>query len=235
MVRYNGNLEVQYPEDTLLGQLEPATRTALEKVWTVTRYGSGQVVLDHEEDSFDVLFLLEGAVRVHNFSAKGREVSFSNISEGDCVGEFAVIDHEPRSASVLATEESRIARVSDTQFREILATHPDISFALLKRLVGKLREMTRRVSEFTAHKADDRIRLELIRMFRAVESRDGSAELRKPPTQADLAAFVFTNREAVAREIGRMRKAKVLERRGRGMFVPSVDALEEYRAERRSD
>ncbi len=234
-LKYNANLEVQYPEDTLLGQLQPASRTALEKAWTVTRYSSGQIVLDAEETSLDVLFLLEGAVRVANFSAKGREVSFSAIAEGDCVGEFAVIDHEPRSASVVAMDESRIARVSESQFREILSQHADMSFALMARLVGKLREMTRRVSDFTAHKADDRIRLELIRMFRAVEADDGTAELPKPPTQAELAAFVFTNREAVAREIGRMKKAKILERRGRGLFVPSVDAMEEYQASLQSE
>lgn len=228
VLRYNANLEVQYPEDTLLGQLEPSTRTALEKHWTVTRYSAGQTVLDAEETSLDVLFLLEGAVRVANFSAKGREVSFSAIAEGDCVGEFAVIDQEPRSASVVAVSDCRISRIGDVQFRQLLAEHPDMSFALLERLVAKLREMTRRVSDFTAHKADDRIRLELIRMFRSVEADNGSAELPKPPTQAELAAFVFTNREAVAREIGRMKKANLLERRGRGLFVPSVDALEEY-------
>ncbi len=230
-LRYNANLEVQYPETTLLGQVNADTRAALEAAWTVTRYRDGQSVLDAEETSLDVLFLLEGAVRVANYSAKGREVSFSNIEEGDCFGEFAVIDHEPRSASVVAIEDSRIARIGEAQFRDLLMRRPDMSMAIMVRLVGKLREMTRRVSDFTALRADDRIRLELIRMFRAVEAPDGSAEIPKPPTQAELAAFVFTNREAVAREIGRMKKAKILHRKGRGLVVPSVDALEAYQEE----
>ncbi len=231
-LRYNANLEVQYPEETFLGQLTGETRSTIEAAWSISRYAPGQIVLSAEETTLDVLILLEGAVRVANYSDKGREVAFSAVEEGDCFGEFAVIDHAPRSASVMATADSRIARIGETAFRGILNRRPDASMAVMKRLVAKLREMTRRVSDFTALRADDRIRLELVRMFRAVERSDGSAELTRPPTQAELAAFVFTNREAVAREIGQMKREGLLAKRGRAMLVPSVDALDAYRVDR---
>lgn len=233
-LKYNANLEVQYPQQTLLGEVDADTRTALESVWNEKQYRSGQIILDAEETSIEVLFLLEGAVRVANFSDKGREVSFSTIAEGDCFGEFAVIDHAPRSASVVALKDCKVARITDSQFRDLLFTHPDMCFALMKRLVEKLRELTRRVSDFTALRADDRIRLEIIRLFRDSEVENGSSELPKPPTQSELAAFVFTNREAVAREIGRMKKLDLVQRRGRGLFTPSVDALETYQEEQQA-
>jgi len=227
-LRYNANLEVQYPDNTVLGQVGDTTRTALKAAWNEKKFEGGQLILDAEDPSVDVLVLLEGSVRVANFSEKGREVSFSAIAEGDLFGEFAVIDGVPRSASVVAMEKTRVAMIPDETFRELLARHPDLSMAMLKRLVEKLRELTRRVSEFTALKADDRIRLELLRLFRAAEAEDGSATLESPPTQAELAAFVFTNREAVAREIGRMKRKALIERRGRGLYVQSVDAIETY-------
>lgn len=227
-LRYNANLEVQYPDETLLGQVSDATRASLRKVWNEKSYTSGQLILDAEDPGSDVLFLLQGSARVANFSAKGREVSFSGILEGDCFGEFAVVDGEPRSASVLAMDRTKVALVPDAKFKEMLEIHPDLSLALMRRLVEKLRELTRRVSEFTALRADDRIRLEILRLFRAAEGNDGSALLDSPPTQAALAAFVFTNREAVAREIGRMKRKKLIERRGRALYAPSVDALDEY-------
>lgn len=234
-LRYNANLEAQYPEDTLLGQVTDATRQALKSRWVERRYESGQLILDVNDPSEDVLVLLEGAARVANFSAKGREVSFSNIPEGDLFGEFAVIDGAPRSASVVALEDSRIAFIGKSHFLDLLAAHSDLSLALMRNLVDKLRELTRRVSEFTALKADDRIRLELLRLFQNVEAADGSATLPKPPTQSEIAAFVFTNREAVAREIGKMKKLKLIERRGRGLHVPSVDAIGDYQERLRSD
>lgn len=230
-LKYNANLEVQYPEDTLLGEIDPATRTAVESIWTVTKYRAGQTILGAEETTLDVLFLLEGSVRVANFSDKGREVSFSAVDEGDCFGEFAVIDGAPRSASVVAMNNCKVARVSDAQFMTLLHEHPDMCLSLMRNLVGKLRELTRRVSDFTALRADDRIRQEVIRLFQDAKEGDGSADLVKPPTQSELAAFVFTNREAVAREIGRMKKAGLVQRRGRGLFAKSVAALEEYQEE----
>ena len=80
------------------------------------------MILDVNDPSEDVLVLLEGAARVANFSAKGREVSFSTIPEGDLFGEFAVIDGEPRSASVVALEDSRIAFVGKQNFLGLLAS-----------------------------------------------------------------------------------------------------------------
>ena len=87
-LRYNANLEVQYPEETLLGQIEDDTRAALKSAWTERKFEGGQMILDREDPSEEVLVLLEGAVRVANYSEKGREVSFSSIAEGDLFGEF---------------------------------------------------------------------------------------------------------------------------------------------------
>ena len=230
-LKYNANLEVQFPAGSLLGQVGPATRKALREAWKEYRYSPGKLILDAEEESNDVIILLEGSVRVASFSAKGREVSFSTLTEGSCFGEFSVIDNAPRSASVMALTECKVGRINDNQFRKLLEDHADMSLALLQNLVTKLRELTRRVNDFTALKADDRIRLEMIRMAKAAMKGEDQALISDSPTQADLAAFVFTNREAVAREVGRMKKLKLIERRGRGLFVPSVTALEKYQAE----
>jgi hypothetical protein len=59
--------------------------------------------------------------------------------------------------------------------------------------------------------------------------------LPKPPTQSEIAAFVFTNREAVAREIGKMKRLKLIERRGRGLHVPSVERIADYQADLQSE
>jgi CRP-like cAMP-binding protein len=229
--KYNRNLEVQYPDGTLLGDVEPSTREALKREWREVSVPSGRMILDAEDDSHDVLLLLQGSVRVANFTSKGREVAFSTFAEGDCFGEFAVIDGAPRSASVLALHDCRVAMVPGPRFLELIRQHPDLGLVLMRSLVAKLRELTRRVSDFTALKADDRIRLEIIRLVRVAMRPDGSAVLDKPPTQSEIASFVFTNREAVAREIGRMKRKGLMTRDGRGLRIPSVAALEAYQHE----
>jgi len=52
--------------------------------------------------------------------------------------------------------------------------------------------------------------------------------LDRPPTQMEIAARVFSNRETVAREMGRMRNMGLIGRDGRSLCIPSVKALEAY-------
>lgn len=229
-LKYGLNLEVRYPPETILGQVSEDTRHALRDAWSERNYDAGQIILDADDRSDEMLFLLEGSVRIANYSSRGREVAFSDIVEGDCFGEFAVIDGAPRSASVLATGATRVGLIPGPVFTGLVETHPDLAMALMRILVEKLRDLTRRVSEFTAMKADDRIRLELLRLFEAEEAEDGSAFIAHPPTQSALASFVFTNREAVAREIGRMKRMGLIERRGRAMYAPSVARIAAYRS-----
>lgn len=229
---YNGRtLERQYPGHTLLGQITKDTRAELKRFWSEKEYAPNQMIIGDEDGASDVLFLLRGSARVTNVSAKGREVSFTLVEEGDCFGEFSAIDGAPRSAGVMALEPARVATVPVQSFRALLESNSDLSMAMMERLVVKLRDLTRRVSEFTAFKADDRIRLEIVRLFRNYEAPDGTALIKVPPTQAALAAFVFTNREAVAREMGRMMKKNLIERRGRALYTPSVSEVEAYQIE----
>jgi CRP-like cAMP-binding protein len=229
--RYAENVHLKYPTETLLGRIEQRTWAGLNRAWSSSDYENGQVILAAEEKTSDVCFLLQGSARATVFTESGREVSFVLLTRGDCFGEFSAIDEAPRSASVVATGTCTAARLSARAFREQLRSNADLSFALSAVLVGKLRHLSQRISDFNALSADERVRKEVWNL--AVSNRNGNdtATLDHPPTQTDLAAFVFTNREGVAREMGRMKRAGVLERHGRGLYFPSLARLERYVAE----
>ncbi len=226
--RYAENLHLKYPPESLLGRIEPSSWTELNRLWTRSDYHHGQVILAAEEPTTEACFLLHGTARATIFTEAGREVSFLHLSKGDCFGEFSAIDEAPRSASVVATGECTAARMSSGSFRKILRSNADLSFALTGILVGKLRALSQRISDFNAFSADERVRREVLRLAKANAGVLGSASIDHPPTQTELAAFVFTNREGVAREMGRMKRAGVLERRGRGLHFPSIALLETY-------
>jgi len=52
--------------------------------------------------------------------------------------------------------------------------------------------------------------------------------VEQPPTQMEIAARVFSNRETVAREMGRMRNLGLLDRDGRSLRITSMRALRTY-------
>ena len=68
------------------------------------RYAKDDVVM-HADESGDVFCLIkEGHVKVTMISPEGKEIILNMLGPGDFFGEMALIDDEPRSATVVATE-----------------------------------------------------------------------------------------------------------------------------------
>ncbi len=217
-----------FPEDSLLGQVPRRTIEVLTERWSVTEYTKGQMIMGSEDTTSDICFLLTGSARVAVFTESGRQVSFLHLLKGDCFGEFSAIDGAPRSASIEAQSTCIAARMSSAQFRNVLQEAPELSLALLESLVGKLRDLTHKVSDFNTLNADDRIRGEILAIAKKHADGRDSFVVERPPTQLEIASQIFSNRETVAREMGRMRNLGLIARDGRSLAIRSLKQLESY-------
>jgi CRP/FNR family cyclic AMP-dependent transcriptional regulator len=70
-----------------------------------------------------------------------------------------------------------------------------------------------------------RIYSELIRLSRPSRSDSRGGIISPPPTHADVAARVSTHREAVAREMKRLERQGLLQRRGGALVLTDVPDL----------
>jgi CRP-like cAMP-binding protein len=95
------------------------------------------IVTEGDEDGRFYL-LLEGAARV----AKGRR-TLAKLGPGDYFGEISLIDGEPRSATVLATEPVRALTIARWHFRPLLEEHPAIARKVLLEMCRRVRELDR--------------------------------------------------------------------------------------------
>src|SRR5262245_5513094 len=66
------------------------------------RCAPGELIFAYLAVSDNVFFIAEGTVRVTIYSHAGKAVSLAELGPGDVFGEYAAIDHHPRSASVEA-------------------------------------------------------------------------------------------------------------------------------------
>ncbi len=78
--------------------------------------------------------ILEGEVEILR---GGRVVG--RASAGEIVGEMALIDHVPRSATVRALAACRTALVSERRFLFLVQQHPAFALAMLRMLTHRLR------------------------------------------------------------------------------------------------
>ncbi len=219
--------ELTFPPSSLLGRINQASWEQLSDKWTVNTYRPGHFLISADDDGLDVFFIINGTVKASIYTDGGREVSFLSLTNGDCLGEFSAIDEAPRSCDAITETDCIVARISAQSFRDLLKVNPDMSFVLLSLLVGHLRRLDKRVVDFNSKSADVRLREKLLELAETYNKND-EALIEKPPTQIQLAAFVFSSRESVAREMGRMRKAGVLGRKRRALHFPSVTRLRKY-------
>lgn len=215
-----------WPRGSLLAGFSAKARKSLAEKWTIEQYPAGRLIFGDKDPSRDVYFILEGEAQAAVFTLNGREVSFNIIGAGDCFGEIAAIDGGIRSSSIAATKDTSVGRISPSDFQQLLETEPEVTRAFFVLLCGRLRGMSEKLVEYTELTSAQRVRRELTRLARDARVSGDNAYIVNLPTQAELASRVLARREAVTREFARLQRLGFIERRGKGLYVPSIRRLE---------
>ncbi|UUX49860.1 Crp/Fnr family transcriptional regulator [Nisaea acidiphila] len=203
---------------TLLQGLPEQKIADLDKRCRWRNFEADQVIINLDDESTDVYFIIWGDVRVTVFSETGKTVIIQDLKTGHHFGEFAAIDNGRRSASIVAMSRTVVAVMPAEMFRELLLEFPELAQTVMRRMVGSLRNLVERVVEFSTLGVRNRIHAELLRLARAGRIVDNTGRISPPPTHAEIAARISTHREAVTRELKALERGDLLERT-RGAYV----------------
>lgn len=94
---------------------------------------AGKTIIREGERGREFFVLLDGEVEV---TRRGRKVA--TLSEGDFVGEIALVSRVPRTATVKTTSPTRALVVTDQAFRGLLRRSPDIQLKVLEALAERV-------------------------------------------------------------------------------------------------
>jgi CRP-like cAMP-binding protein len=188
-------------------------------------YEPHETIVDYLDSSDEVYFIGDGQACASIYSVDGKVVTFTDLGPGDMFGEYAAIDGARRSATIEARTSCHVASMSASDFRELLHQEPAVMLALLQQLVGKIRTLTRRVYEFSALAVSNRIQAELLRLAKLAPLHGKSARINAAPTHSEIASRISTHREAVTRELNRLARLGIIERRGGALVVHDVPRL----------
>ena len=211
----------------LLSELVEDEIEVVEKSCRWKTYGASEQIIDQHSDSRDIFFVASGRVRVVNYSLSGREITFDDLEPGSHFGELAAIDGLPRSASVMALTEVRIASLPADQFHTIVLDHPTIALKLMKHLAHLVRTSTSRIMELSTLGANNRIHADLLRLARKLTEDEDTAVITPIPVHSDVASRVSTTRETVARVMNDLARKGIVERQKTALVVLDIDRLED--------
>jgi CRP-like cAMP-binding protein len=210
---------------SLFRSLDSAGIRRLDTQCIWRRASRNEWIIDYEDPSTDVYFVLSGTVQVKLRSVSGREALLREINAGEFFGELAAIDGRPRSSGIVATTEVTVARMPASVFRNALHSYSDVGDQVLQLLAGQVRALANRVNEFTTLDVRYRIYAELLRLSRPEAGKADSAVVSPPPVHAEIAARVSTRRESVARELKALERAGLIERRRGALVLTDTLAL----------
>jgi CRP/FNR family transcriptional regulator, cyclic AMP receptor protein len=190
-------------------------------------YEPHELVIDVEDETTDVRFVITGKVRIIHRITVGKEVILDEMSDGQFFGEIAAIDGWPRSANVTTLTRSRICVMPQKVFIEILTDSPSVSLQVMKMLARRIRELNLRLAEHSFLQAKHRLYSELLRLSRPRPGNPGQRTISPPPIQRELAERIGTRREVVSRELNALEKqGHILKAKG-AIVIMSPDELQD--------
>ncbi len=154
-------------------------------------------ILFNEGDSTDSLYIIHGGkVKVSIIDEQGKEVILSIFGPGDYFGEIALIDGKERSATIMTRETVKVMIISRKNFKNVLASNPELSLGLLKGLVGRLRESNKLIESLAFMDVYGRI----ARLLTHLAEPDGEKSVIEDKlTHQDISSMIGSSREMVSR------------------------------------
>ncbi len=158
-------------------------------------YPKGSVIL-FEDDPGDSLFVVrEGRVKVVLVADDGREVILGILGVGEHFGELALIDDQPRSAHVVAMEDSTLLVLRRDDFRRRVEQSPQVAWALLVEMSRRLRRADDKIGSLVLLDVPGRI----ARVILDAADEGGKDFIEKPLTHQTIAHVIGASRETVSR------------------------------------
>lgn len=190
----------------------PAHKLGAPQVrWTVRRFQQGQIVFDRDASERDLMFVQSGALMAVYWTEDGRELGFSRMGAGSYLGEVAALDNGPRSVSVYARDAAEVLILEQASFLWLLDEVPELRAQVMRDLVGRIRDLTERMSMLLTRSVQQRVCGFLARRALETGQLKEDGVVAGALTHAEIANMIGANREAVSRAISALGKAGVIE------------------------
>jgi CRP/FNR family cyclic AMP-dependent transcriptional regulator len=152
----------------------------------------------------------------------GREVILSVLGVGEFFGEMALIDDEPRSAHVIAMEDSTLLVLRREDFQGILKQSPGIALALLRELSRRLRRVDEKVGSLVLLDVNGRVAQLLLELA----DEEGGERITRKLTHHTIAQMIGSSRETVSRTMRELVDKGLIEVSRKDIVIRDRGALE---------
>jgi CRP/FNR family transcriptional regulator, cyclic AMP receptor protein len=208
----------------IFSDLEEATLKKIVEIGLLRKYTKNSIVFLEEETGAILFIISTGKVKVVRTDDDGKEVILSILGQGDFFGEMALLDGLPRSATVVALDESELFILHRREFLNLLESSPQIAASLLRELTQRLRKADEQIENLSLKDAVGRVATVFIRLAGEMgKIRKGEVVIEDFPLQQDLANMAGTSRETISRTIHQFMRHDYVDQKGNTLIIKDFD------------
>ena len=210
----------------LFERLSSGELEKLEKLTSRKRFPSQTAIFFQDDPSDSLYVVLSGSAKVFRTSEDGRDRIMTTLRAGDAFGELAMIEGQPRSATVETLEPTELLSLSRQDFSRFASEHPDFLYKLLQSMCERVRKINEDVLDLSFKDVPYRV----LRLLSQLLSRHGESgsegwRIKMPLSVRDLSSMVGSNTETVGRLLDRYESEGLVRRQDENWVIPDQGAL----------
>ena len=190
-------------------------------------YRTREVVLRKGDPAMQMYVIAKGRLKAITAGAEGRQAALSIMGPGEVFGEVALLDGEPRSATIRALEPCELIILNRNEFYHFLERNPSAAIGLLQVLARRLRRLSERVEDSTFLEIPGRLAKALVRLAQRYgrDVGDGT-RIELKLSQQELGDLVGATRESVNKQLRAWQSDGLLEQEKGRVILKDVEAFE---------
>ncbi|MBC7472842.1 MAG: Crp/Fnr family transcriptional regulator, partial [Candidatus Sericytochromatia bacterium] len=160
----------------------------------------GKTILHEYDNGTSLYIIVKGKVKVFIASKDAKEHVLGFLGAKEFFGEISLLDGEPRSTSVTATEKTSLIVITRENFAQILRNNPDVTYKIILSLCTKIRWTDRHVGNLAFLSAFGKVARTVMNLADEIGIKDNNKIIiNHNMTRQDFANIAGTSRETMTR------------------------------------
>ena len=172
------------------------------------RFTRGTTIVAKGEPGTSMMAILVGRCRAGNVSAEGKEVTLNVMGPGEILGEIALLDGKPRSADVVALEDTTVMIIERNTFLPFIMRNERMMERLLVVLCDRLRRTSLALEEIALFDLPARLGRLILKLaadygrpLPAGGPHGEGTRIDIKMSQRDISTLVASSRESVNKQL----------------------------------
>lgn len=208
--------------------LSTAEIAQVNESFRIFDYAEGDTIYFSGDPAGHLYVITSGQVRLMQHSGAGKDVLLDMLKPGDFFGSLTPGDDERYTETAQAQSAACIIAITAVDFRDLMATYPQIALAVLDLTTARLQKTQETVRQLSAFSAEQRVAAVLLQL--AEKLGDQQAEgllIQTRLSREDLAQMTGATPETASRIMAQLQKDGLISSGRQWVAINDLQALAE--------